>query len=146
MKTHSIKPADINKEWVIVDCADQSLGRISSQIAYLLRGKHKPSFVPHLDCGDNVIAINADKVKFTSNKLEKKLYYHHTGYIGGIKSVSAKSLMEKKPEEVVFKAVKGMLPKNKLSRSVILNLKVYSGSEHPHSAQKPSEAPKRLVV
>ena len=146
MKTHSIKPADIEKKWVVVDCTDQSLGRLSSQIAYLLRGKHKPSFVPHLDCGDNVIAINAEKIKLTADKLEKKLYHHHTGYIGGIKSISAKDLQAKKPGELIMRAVKGMLPKNKLSNAVIKNLKVYAGSEHPHSAQKPSEAPQRLVV
>lgn len=145
MKTHSIKPADIKKEWVVVDSENQSLGRISSQIAYILRGKHKPTFVPHLDCGDNVIVINADKVRLTADKLEKKIYYHHTGYVGGIKAVTAKNLLEKKPEKVIFNAVKGMLPKNKLARAVIKNLKVYSGSEHPHSAQKPVPAPKRLV-
>lgn len=146
MKTHSIKPSDIKKEWVVVDCENMSLGRISSQIAYILRGKHKPTFVPHLDCGDNVVAINADKVKLTANKMENKLYHHHTGFIGGIKSVSAKELMERKPEALVMKAVKGMLPKNKLSNAVLKNLKVYAGSEHPHSAQKPVPAPQRLVV
>jgi large subunit ribosomal protein L13 len=107
MKTHSIKPADINKEWVIVDCADQSLGRISSQIAYLLRGKHKPSFVPHLDCGDNVIAINADKVKLTSNKLEKKLYYHHTGYIVGLSQSLLKVLWKRNQKKLFLKLLKG---------------------------------------
>ena len=142
MRTHSVKPDGLKKDWVIVDSKDRPLGRVASQIAYLLRGKHKPTFVPHLDCGDNVIVINADKVKLTSNKLETKMYYHHTGYIGGIKTRAAKDL---KPEERLFNAVKGMLPKNKLSRAVIKNLKVYVGEEHPHTAQQPIAAPTRLV-
>jgi large subunit ribosomal protein L13 len=145
MKTFSVKPADIQKNWIVVDAADQPLGRVSTEIARLLRGKHKPTFVPHLDCGDNVIVINAEKVKLTGNKWLNKFYHHHTGYIGGIKSISARDLFDKKPEALIEKAVKGMLPKNKLSRHIFLNLRVYKGSEHGHEAQKPVVAQSRLV-
>jgi len=146
MKTCSITPADIKKEWVIVDGSNIPLGRVASQIAHILRGKHKASFVPHLDCGDNVIVINAEKISLSGNKWEQKTYYHHTGYIGGIKAITAKDLFQKKPEQMITKAVKGMLPKNKLANKQIKNLKVYVGSEHPHEAQKPSSAPMRLIT
>ena len=143
MRTHSVKPDGLEKNWVIVDSKDRSLGRVASQIAYLLRGKHKPTFVPHLDCGDNVIVINAAKAKLTANKAETKIYYHHTGFVGGIKARAAKDIA---PDQLLYNAVKGMLPKNKLSREVIKNLKVYVGEEHPHEAQKPVPAPSRLVA
>ena len=146
MKTCSITPADIKKEWVIVDGSNIPLGRVASQIAHILRGKHKASFVPHLDCGDNVIVINAEKIHLSGNKWDQKTYYHHTGYIGGIKAITAKDLFQKKPEQILTKAVKGMLPKNKLANKQIQNLKVYMGSEHPHEAQKPSPAPMRLIT
>ncbi len=142
MRTHSVKPDGLDKNWVIVDSKDRSLGRVASQIAHLLRGKHKATFVPHLDCGDNVIVINAEKIKLTANKAETKIYYHHTGFIGGIKARAAKDIPA---EELLYNAVKGMLPKNKLSRAVIKNLKVYTGEEHPHEAQSPVPAPSRLV-
>lgn len=136
MKTVSIKPSDIEKKWVLVDAEGQTLGRLASEISRVLRGKHKPSFVPHLDCGDNVIVVNAEKVKFTGDKLQKKVYYHHTGYVGGIRSIKAEDLLAKKPEKILTLAVRGMLPKNKLGRKVLKNLKVYAGAEHPHTAQK----------
>ncbi|MBF0441520.1 MAG: 50S ribosomal protein L13 [Oligoflexales bacterium] len=137
MKTHKIKPTDIKKKWYVVDAADQPLGRMASQIAYILRGKHKPSFVPHLDCGDNVIVINAGKVKLTGQKWENKFYYHHSNHIGGIKATSAKELRSTYPDRIVSLAVKGMLPGNKLGRKIIKNLKVYEGDVHPHESQKP---------
>ncbi|NRA67496.1 MAG: 50S ribosomal protein L13 [Pseudobacteriovorax sp.] len=145
MKTQSVTPSDIRKQWLIVDAADVSLGRVASEVSRLLRGKHKPSFVPHLDCGDNVIVINADKVKLTGNKLETKFYYRHSNYIGGLKSTVAKDLMATYPDRVITAAVKGMLPHNKLGRKVLGNLKVYAGTEHPHEAQKPVAAPARLA-
>lgn len=137
MKTCSIKTADIKKKWVTVDAANQSLGRVASEIAYVLRGKNKPTFVPHLDCGDQVIVTNADKIKLTGKKWDDKVYFHHTGYIGGIKGIAAKDLLAKHPERLIEIAVKGMLPRNKLSRDILKNLRVYAGSEHPHSAQAP---------
>lgn len=147
MKTHSVKAADIKKQWLLVDAADQSLGRLASQVSYLLRGKHKPTWVPHLDCGDQVIVINADKVKLTGNKLRDKTYYRHSNYIGGIKSVRAAELRETgESRKMITNAVKGMLPHNKLGRQVLKNLKVYNGDEHPHAAQKPVAAAARLVT
>ena len=145
MKTFKITPSNINKKWVIVDAKDQALGRIASEVAYILRGKNKATYVPHLDCGDNVILINAGKVKLTGQKWEKKTYYHHTGYVGGIKSITAKELFAKKPEDLVQRAVKGMLPKNKLSRAVIKNLRIYLDENHKHTQQKPEAAQPRLV-
>ena len=145
MKTTSITPADIDKQWVLVDAEGQTLGRLASEISRVLRGKNKPTFVPHLDCGDNVIVINAGKIKLTGNKLSKKVYYHHTGYMGGLKSIKAEDLIVKKPERMLTLAVRGMLPKNKLSREVIKNLKVYAGSEHPHTAQKTVALAPRLA-
>lgn len=144
MKTSKITPTEINKSWVLVDCSKQPLGRVASQIAHMLRGKHKVSFVPHLDCGDYVIATNIKDVILTGNKWEQKQYHRHSGYIGGLKSTRAKDLFEKKPEEIMIRAVKGMLPKNKLADKIIKNLKVYSGAEHPHEAQKPQPAQPRL--
>ena len=137
MKTCKITPADITKKWVVVDAENQSLGRLATEIARVLRGKHKANFVPHLDCGDNVLVINASKINLTGNKWDQKVYYHHTGYIGGIKAIKAKDLLEKAPERLISIAVKGMLPKNKLSSKLMTHLRVYGGAEHNHEAQKP---------
>lgn len=143
MKTCSIKPADIEKKWVTVDAAGKPLGRLASEVARVLRGKHKPSFTPHIDCGDYVIVTNAAQISLTGRKWERKVYYHHSGYIGGIKAIKAEDLLAKHPERLVESAVKGMLPKNKLSRHIFKNLKVYAGSEHAHEAQKPVPAAPR---
>lgn len=137
MKTYSIKPADIKKKWVIVDATNQTLGRLASQVAHVLRGKHKPTFTPHLDSGDNVIVINASKVRLTGNKLEDKIYNHHTGYMGGIKAIVASELLQKHPERLIETAVKGMLPKTKLGRQIQGNLRVFAGDQHGQASQKP---------
>ena len=137
MKTYSAKSSDVERKWWIVDLEGKTVGRAASEIATLLRGKHKPTFTPHVDTGDFVVCINADKVVFTGNKLEQKNYYHHSGYPGGLKSITAKDLLEKDPTAVMQAAVKGMLPKNKLGRQVIKKLKVYAADTHPHEAQKP---------
>ena len=135
--TYSSKNSENPGKWYLVDANGAVLGRLASTVAARLRGKHNPLFTPHVDTGDFVIVINADKVILTGKKLIQKRYYHHTGYIGGLKSVTAKDLLEKKPEELVRFAVRGMLPKNKLGRKLFQKLKVYTGNEHPHSAQKP---------
>lgn len=135
--TYSAKASDNPGHWWLVDADGAVLGRLASQIAARLRGKHNPAFTPHVDTGDAVIVINADKIKLTARKMEQKIYYRHSGYVGGIKSITARKLMEKKPEELIRKAVKGMLPKNSLGRQMFLKLKVYAGGEHPHSAQQP---------
>ena len=138
MKTFSLKPADVDKKWVVIDAEGLVVGRLASIVAMRLRGKHKPTYTPHVDCGDNVVVINADKVKFTGRKLDQKVYYHHTGYIGGIKERSAKSIMAGRfPERIVEKAVERMLPRGPLFRKILGNLRVYKGSEHPHVAQSP---------
>ncbi len=137
MKTHSIKQSDIKKKWVIVDAADQTLGRLATEVARVLRGKHKATFTPHLDTGDNVIVINAAKVKMTGTKLTDKFYHHHTGYIGGIKQKSASLILETNPERLISIAVRGMLPKNKLGRGLGTNLRVYADDKHGHEGQKP---------
>ena len=136
-KTVSANKATVSKEWVLVDAEGQTLGRVSSKIAKLLRGKHKPDFTPHVDCGDNVIVINAEKINLTGKKWDAKEYIRHTGYPGGQRSLTAAELFDKAPERLVEKAVKGMLPKNKLGADLFRNLKVYVGSEHDHNAQKP---------
>ena len=138
-KTISANEATVTKEWVIVDATDQVLGRLGAKVAKLLRGKYKPNFTPHVDCGDNVIIINADKAVLTGKKLEKKYYYHHSGYIGGLKAVQYKEIMAKRPEFAMELAVKGMLPHNKIGAKAINRLKVYSGDAHKHAAQKPVE-------
>jgi large subunit ribosomal protein L13 len=139
MKTYSAKPAEIEKKWVIVDAAGLVVGRLASIIALRLRGKHKPTFTPHVDDGDNVIVVNASKVVLTGRKLQRKVYHHHTGYIGGIKERSAKSIMEGRfPERIVEKAVQRMLPRGPLGRQQFANLRVYPGPEHPHEAQQPA--------
>ncbi|MBN2140437.1 MAG: 50S ribosomal protein L13 [Desulfovibrionaceae bacterium] len=137
MKTYSPGPEDLKNEWVVVDASDKILGRLATEVANRLRGKHKPEFAPHMDNGDFVVVVNADKVRFTGNKLDNKLYHKHTGHPGGIKSMTLRALMERRPEQVLIKAVRGMLPKNRLARQQIKKLKVYSGPEHPHAAQQP---------
>ncbi|MEA1966876.1 MAG: 50S ribosomal protein L13 [Thermodesulfobacteriota bacterium] len=135
--TYSAKRSDNTEQWCVVDARDEILGRVASTVAARIRGKHNPLFTPHADTGDWVIVINADKIRLTGNKWDEKKYYRHSGYIGGIKETSAKELMEKKPEEMMKKAVKGMLPKNRLGRKLNKKLFVYAGDEHPHAAQKP---------
>ncbi len=135
--TYSAKRSDNKENWCVIDAKDQVLGRLASQVAYRIRGKHNPLFTPHVDTGDWVIVINADKIRMTGNKLEQKTYYRHSGYIGGIKSATAKELLEKKPEAIIKKAVTGMLPKNRLGRKLGKKLFVYTGDQHPHAAQKP---------
>ncbi|MFC0217684.1 large subunit ribosomal protein L13 [Pseudochelatococcus lubricantis] len=138
MTTYSAKPAEVEKKWVIIDASGLVVGRLASIIALRLRGKHKPTFTPHVDDGDNVIVINAQKVVFTGNKYTDKRYYHHTGYPGGIKERTAKSILEGRfPERVVEKAVERMLPRGPLGRRQLGNLRVYGGAEHPHEAQQP---------
>lgn len=139
MKTYMAKPAEVERKWYVVDATDMVLGRLASQVAMVLRGKNKPTFTPNVDTGDYVIIINADKVRLTGKKLEKKYYRYHTGYIGGLKEVQYKKLMAEKPEFVVYKAVKGMLPKNSIGRTMIKKLHVYAGNEHNHQAQQPVE-------
>ena len=135
--TLSAKPSTIKRDWYLIDATDLVLGRMASQIATILRGKNKTSYTPHMDCGDYVVVINADKVALTGKKLENKKYFHHTGYIGGIKGITAAKLMEKKPEDVIYKAVEHMITRNKLGRQMMTKLRIYAGSEHPHTAQNP---------
>lgn len=135
--TYMAKPAEIERKWCIIDAAGKPLGRVSTEAARILRGKHKPTFTPHIDTGDFVIIINAEQALLTGNKLQQKKYYHHSGYPGGLKEVSYKDLMAKKPVFAVEKAVKGMLPHTRLGRAQGRKLKVYAGGEHPHAAQKP---------
>ena len=137
MKTYSMKLDEISKDWLVVDAEDIPLGRVCTQVAIFLRGKHKPTFTAHLDMGDNVIVLNAAKVKITGQKLEKKVYLSHTGYMGGQRVTTMKKLMETRPEEVVMRAVKGMLPKTKLGIAQLKNLRVYAGAEHTQGAQQP---------
>ena len=138
MKTYSAKPSEIEKTWFVVDADGVVLGRLATQVARILRGKHKPTFTPHMDCGDNVIIINADKVKLTGNKTSDKVYYWHTGYPGGVKERTAGQILEgKHPERVIEKAVARMITRNRLGRQQIKNLRVYAGAEHPHEAQQP---------
>jgi large subunit ribosomal protein L13 len=138
MKTTSLKPAEVEKKWVVIDAKGLVVGRLASIVAMRLRGKHKPAYTPHVDCGDNVIVVNADQVVFTGRKREQKVYHHHTGYPGGIKERSAKSILEGRfPERIVEKAVERMLPRGPLFRQILGNLRVYKGAEHPHAAQQP---------
>ena len=138
MKTYSAKPAEVEKKWVMIDAQGLVVGRLASIIAMRLRGKHKPTYTPHVDCGDNVIVVNAEKVVLTGRKLQRKVYHHHTGFIGGIKTRSAKSIMEGRfPERIVEKAVERMLPRGPLGRVQFGNLRVYKGPEYPHAAQSP---------
>jgi large subunit ribosomal protein L13 len=137
MKTFSAKAGEVNHDWFVVDAADKTLGRLASQIAHHLRGKHKPEYTPHVDTGDYIVVINAEKIRVTGAKAKDKLYHHHTGYPGGIKSISFEKLIDKAPERVIQGAVKGMLPRNPLGRAMFKKLKVYAGTEHPHAAQQP---------
>lgn len=137
MRTYSPKPGDDKKQWYVIDATDVVLGRLATNVAKLLRGKHKPTFAPHADQGDYVIVINADKVALTGNKLDKKMAYRHSGFPGGLKAMSYRELLAKFPERAVTKAVRGMLPKNSLGRAQLRKLKVYRGGEHPHAAQQP---------
>lgn len=138
MKTYSMKPAEVDKKWFVIDADGLVLGRMAVIIADTLRGKHKPSYTPHVDCGDNIVVINAEKVALTGKKMTDKVYYRHTGYPGGIKSRTPQKILEgKKPADVIYLAVQRMLPKNKLARTQLSNLKVFAGPSHPHEAQKP---------
>lgn len=138
-KTHSTRPANVKREWFVVDATDLPLGRLSSEVARILRGKHKPEFAPHLDVGDHVVVVNAEKIAVTSNKSESKIYYRHSGFPGGLREQSFAELMEKYPERIVEKAINGMLPKNRLGRQMGSKLKVYAGPDHPHQAQQPRD-------
>ncbi|MDG1233160.1 MAG: 50S ribosomal protein L13 [Pseudomonadales bacterium] len=138
MKTVSAKKETVTRKWYVVDATGKTLGRLCTEIANRLRGKHKPEFTPHVDTGDYVVVVNAEKIEVTGNKTTDKLYHHHTGYPGGIKSISFDKLLVKSPEMIIEKAVKGMMPKNKLSRAMLSKLKVYAGNDHPHSAQQPT--------
>ena len=139
MKTYSARPADIEKKWILIDAEEVVLGRLAVQVANLLRGKHKTTYTPHMDCGDNVIVINAGKIKLTGKKLSDKIYYRHTGYPGGIKQRTAGEILAgKQPDRVVRKAIERMVPRGPLGRQQLKNLRVYAGAEHPHEAQNPS--------
>lgn len=137
MKTFMASPATIDRKWYVVDATDMTLGRLASEVAKVLRGKNKPIFTPHIDCGDNVIVINAEKIKVTGKKMEQKVYYHHSDYVGGLKEATLREKLAKKPEQVIELAVKGMLPKGPLGRQMFTKLHVYAGPEHKHEAQKP---------
>lgn len=137
IKTYSPKQADIRREWFVIDARDQTLGRLASQVAVLLRGKHKPMFTPHMDTGDFVIIVNADKIRVTGKKLDQKVYYRYSGYPGGVKARTLREQLARNPERVIRLAVRGMLPKNRLGRHMIRKLKVYAGDKHPHQAQQP---------
>lgn len=137
-KSLTTEEAKAARSWYIVDATDQSLGRLAVRIADCLRGKHNPAFTPHVDCGDFVVVVNAEKVKLTGNKRAGKIYYRHTGYVGGIREETAEELLERQPEDVITKAVRGMLPTNRLGRQLLTKLKVYAGADHPHAAQQPA--------
>ncbi|MCP3852624.1 MAG: 50S ribosomal protein L13 [Gammaproteobacteria bacterium] len=137
MKTFSAKPETVERDWYIVDAENKTLGRLSTEIARRLRGKHKPEYTPHVDTGDYIVVINAEKVHVTGNKRTDKMYHHHTGFVGNLKSISFEKLLDRAPERIIENAVKGMLPKNPLGRAMYRKMKVYSGSEHPHTAQQP---------
>jgi len=137
MKTFSAKPADIKRDWYVIDATDKTLGRMATEIARRLRGKHKPEYTPHIDTGDYIVVINAEKVAVTGNKASDKMYYHYTGFMGGMKSTNFEKLVAEKPEHIIQTAVKGMLPKNPLGRAMFRKLKVYAGPEHNHAAQQP---------
>ena len=137
MKTYSANKETVKRNWYVVDASDKVLGRMATEIANRLRGKHKAEYTPHVDTGDYIVVVNAEKVKVTGNKARDKIYYHYTGYPGGIKSITFEKLQDKAPEKVIEVAVKGMMPKNKLSRAMLSKLKVYAGNDHPHAAQQP---------
>jgi len=137
MKTISLNVNTVDKKWVVIDATDKVLGRLATKVAAIVRGKTKPAFTPNVDCGDNVIIINAAKIKLTGAKWDQKIYYHHTGFIGGIKSATAREIREKNPSNLLTKAIQGMLPKNRLGRVLAGNFRVYDGGTHPHTAQNP---------
>jgi len=137
MNTFSAKPAEVSRDWFVVDATGKTLGRLSTEIARRLRGKHKPEYTPHVDTGDYIVVVNAEKVRVTGKKLQDKIYYHHTGFVGNLKSISLEKLLDKAPERVIEKAVKGMLPRGPLGRQMFGKLKVYAGPEHNHTAQQP---------
>ena len=137
MKTYSAKSADVERRWYVIDASECVLGRLASFVASRLRGKHKPIYTPHVDTGDHIVVINAEKVALTGKKWNDKLYHRHSGYMGGLKSMTAKQVLEKRPEDLLVHAVRGMLPKNRLGRNMLKKLKVYAGPEHPHAAQQP---------
>jgi large subunit ribosomal protein L13 len=137
MKTFSAKPAEVKRDWYVIDATNKTLGRLATEVARRLRGKHKPEYTPHVDTGDYIVVVNAEKVRVTGNKTKDKIYYQHSGYIGGMKSTSFEKMIEKSPERVIEIAVKGMLPKNPLGRAMYRKLKVYSGPNHSHAAQQP---------
>jgi large subunit ribosomal protein L13 len=137
MRTFVTKPREVERQWFVIDAEGQTLGRLSSRIATLLRGKHKPIYSPSVDCGDYVVVINADKIHVTGQRMDQKVYYHHSGYTGGLKQITLRRQLETHPERVIQAAVRGMLPKNPLGRKIIRKLKVYAGSDHPHDAQQP---------
>lgn len=137
MKTYSAKPDSVEKSWFVVDAEGKTLGRLATEIAHRLRGKHKPEYTPHVDTGDYIVVVNAEKVQVTGRKATDKMYYKHTGYVGNLKSISFEKLIDKAPERVIQNAVKGMLPRNPLGREMFKKLKVYAGTEHPHAAQQP---------
>jgi len=139
MKTHTVKASDITEEWYVVDASGKPLGRLATEIARILKGKHRPTYPPHLDLGDHVIVVNAEKIHVTGRKREAKLYYDYSGYQSGLKVKTFDQMMQKDPTRVIVRAVKGMLPHNRLGRRLLKKLKVYAGSEHPHKAQKPKE-------
>lgn len=139
MKTYSAKPETVQRDWYVIDAEGKTLGRMAVAIADRLRGKNKPEFTPHVDTGDYIVVINAEKVHVTGNKAKDKMYHHHTGYVGNLKSISFEKLVEKAPERTIQNAVKGMLPKGPLGRAMFSKLKVYAGTEHPHTAQQPKE-------
>ena len=137
MTTVSTKPADVRRDWYVVDAEGKTLGRLATEIARRLRGKHTPEYTPHVDTGDYIVVINAEKVRVTGNKLQQKMYHHHTGYIGNLKSITLEKQLQKAPERVIETAVRGMMPKNKLGRAMFKKLRVYAGNEHQHTAQQP---------
>ncbi|WP_370981399.1 50S ribosomal protein L13 [Agaribacterium sp. ZY112] len=139
MKTISANPQTVKQDWFVVDATGKTLGRLAAEIAHRLRGKHKPEFTPHVDCGDYIVVTNCEKVAVTGNKAKNKIYYRHTGYIGGIKEISFEKLIDKAPERALQNAVKGMLPRGPLGRAMFKKLKVYAGDQHPHAAQQPQE-------
>ncbi len=139
MKTFTAKPQSVQRDWYVVDATDKTLGRLATEIARRLRGKHKPEFTPHMDTGDYIVVVNAEKVKVTGNKAKAKTYYRHTGYPGGLRSMNFEKMIAHAPERVIESAVKGMLPKGPLGRAMYTKLKVYAGAEHPHAAQQPQE-------
>lgn len=137
MKTYSAKPAEVRRDWYVVDATNKTLGRLSTEIAHRLRGKHKPEFTPHVDTGDYIVVVNAEKIRVTGNKLKDKMYHHHTGYIGNLKSVPLEKLLDEHPERALERAVKGMLPRGPLGRQMLSKLRVFAGPEHTHAAQQP---------